>query len=209
MTMASKDYFAEIAPKWDKISAGFFSDAVGEKALELAHLRPRLVAADIGAGTGFLTGRLIQRGLEVFAVDESEEMLREISRKYGDANVRCLVGKDDALPLPDGSVDRAFANMYLHHVESPPTALREIARILRSGGEFVLTDLDSHDFRFLREEHHDRWLGFERKAITEWLNEAGFVDVTVTDLGERCATQSQASYEQASITLFAAHGVRG
>ena len=40
----------------------------------------------------------------------------------------------------------------------------------------------------LAEEHHDRWMGFEREDVRKWLSEAGFSNVRVSDLDERCCT---------------------
>ena len=40
-----------------------------------------------------------------------------------------------------------------------------MARVLRPGGVVVVTDLDSHEFEFLRTERHDRWKGFERVNV--------------------------------------------
>ena len=107
------------------------------------------LAADIGAGSGFVTEGLLERGLRVIAVDRSEAMLEEMRRKFGDgAAVEYRIGEAESLPLADGSVDYVFANMYLHHVESPPEAIREMARIVKPGGRLVITDLDRHDLRF-------------------------------------------------------------
>jgi ubiquinone/menaquinone biosynthesis C-methylase UbiE len=36
--------------------------------------------------------------------------------------------------------------MALHHVDSPPEALKEMSRILKPGGKVVITDLDEHDY---------------------------------------------------------------
>lgn len=38
------------------------------------------------------------------------------------------------LPLADGSVDAAVANMVLHHVLDPAARLSEMARVTRQGG---------------------------------------------------------------------------
>ena len=81
-------------------------------------------------------------------------------RKFVDCDaIAYRVGEAESLPIPDVAVDYAFANMYLHHVESPPEAIREMARILKPGGKLVITDLDEHRFEFLRTEHHDRYYG--------------------------------------------------
>lgn len=64
------------------------------------------VAADIGAGTGFITEGFLRKGLSVVAVDRSPEMLGRIRAKYGSpAPVDCRLGTARRLPLDDGEVD--------------------------------------------------------------------------------------------------------
>ena len=58
--MSSRQYFDEVAHQWDKMQETFFSDAVREKAISTASVKPGKLAADIGAGTGFVTEGLIQ-----------------------------------------------------------------------------------------------------------------------------------------------------
>lgn len=96
--------------------------------------------------------------------------------------------------------------MCLHHVESPPDAIREMARILRPGGKLVITDADEHEFEFLREEHHDRWLGFKRTDIRTWFEAAGLRDVRVDDAGTCCEVQSTCCDDFARIGIFVASG---
>lgn len=202
---SSRKYFADIAQSWDSMSAEFFSEGVRDKAIDLARAGTGLVAVDVGAGTGFLTGGLLQRGVRVVAIDRSKEMLEALQSRYGAADLRCVTGEGETLPLPDECVDRVLANMYLHHVERPSLAVREIARILRPGGRVVITDLDEHDFEFLRTEQHDRWLGFDREEIQVWFDAAGFDNIVVEALEEECSSGSETSQEKAAVSIFAAH----
>jgi precorrin-6B methylase 2 len=57
------------------LAYGFFSEAVRDKAISVANVRPNEIAADIGCGTGFITEGLVQRDLKVIAVDGSQAML--------------------------------------------------------------------------------------------------------------------------------------
>jgi ubiquinone/menaquinone biosynthesis C-methylase UbiE len=202
----SREYFEKNAGQWDGMRKGFFSDNVREQAFKVAGVRSGATAADLGAGTGFMTEGLVGRGLRVIAVDEVKEMLDQIRSKVGDAStVDCRVGESERLPVRDCEVDYAFANMYLHHVERPAEAIAEIYRILKAGGRLVLTDLDSHNYDYLRVEHHDRWMGFDRADIGKWLTTAGFRDVSVDCVGESCSSQSSTGCS-ASISIFIAAG---
>ena len=157
------------------------------------------VAADIGAGTGFITEGLVQRGVKVIAVDESKRMLDELVRRGLPGSVDCRVGSAEMIPIDDGAVDYVFANMLLHHVVEPSKAIREMARVLRPGGVVVITDLDRHEFEFLRNEQHDRWKGFERESLSRWLDEAGLTNVAVESLGEDCCAKSSKGDEEATV----------
>jgi ubiquinone/menaquinone biosynthesis C-methylase UbiE len=201
-----REYFDEVAHEWDHLRESFFTEAVREKALSVAMVRSGRKAADIGAGTGFITEGLIDKGLRVVAIDQSAAMLRVMKRKVRDTAVDCCVAGAEDLPVCDGAVDYVFANMCLHHVERPRTAIREMHRILRDGGELVITDLDTHDFVFLKEESHDRWLGFKREDITEWFADAGFRNVEVQCVGEQCCAKSVCTDDYASISIFVASG---
>ena len=206
----SRNYFETVAPKWDALRRGFFSETVREKAFETAGAVAGKIAADIGAGSGFVTEGLLGRGLRVIAVDRSEAMLEEMRRKFGEGGaVEYRIGEAESLPLADGSVDCVFANMYIHHVESPSAAIREMARIVKPGGRLIITDLDRHDFEFLRTEHCDRWMGFDRPDVARWLAEAGLVDVKIDCVGENCCAASQSGCGEAAVSIFVASGMKG
>jgi ubiquinone/menaquinone biosynthesis C-methylase UbiE len=204
----SRSYFDAVAPDWDAMRSGFFSERVREAALDALGVERGRCAADVGAGTGFMTEALIDRGLTVVAIDESPRMLAVLRERLGETSVECRLSDGRSLPLETGSVDYAVANMYLHHVASPADAIREMVRILRPGGALAITDLDAHDFEFLREEHHDRWLGFSHDDVRQWLEQAGAADGEIAPLGTTCEGVSAAGDTRASINIFLALGRR-
>ena len=205
--MPSKDYFDQVADRWDNLQASFYSETVRDRALATAAVRAGDIAADIGCGSGFITEGLIRAGLHVIAVDQSEAMLAAMKRKFaGIAEVDYRCGEAEQLPVCDDAVDYVFANMCLHHVERPPMVIKEMARILKPGGTLVITDLDSHTSEFLRDEHRDRWLGFDRGDIRGWFTAAGLGRVAVDCVGERCCAPSDSGSEAASVNIFVASG---
>lgn len=207
----SKEYFDSIAEKWDSMQQSFFSEDVRNFAYQLAEIQEGKIAADIGVGTGFMTHGLLQAGLTVLAVDQSPEMLTLLKTKYVDcADLQCLEGDSDALPIDDNSVDYVFANMFLHHVADPLLAIKEMYRILKPGGRIVITDLDKHEFTQLQSEQCDVWLGFERENILQWFRTAGFLSASTHCVGSDCSTELQGSCccdkNKISISIFAALG---
>jgi ubiquinone/menaquinone biosynthesis C-methylase UbiE len=205
-SMSSKDYFEHIATEWDTMRTEFFSETVRDHALKLANVQAGQVVADVGAGSGFLTEALLAAGANVIAIDQSPAMLDVMREKFSGLAATYKVGTSENLQLPDHSVDHALANMYLHHVERPLLAIQEMVRIIKPGGALVITDLDSHDYEFLREEQHDRWLGFARADIQEWFETAGLQDVRVEDVGSNCCADSECGTQHANVSIFAANG---
>ena len=92
---------------------------------------------DLGAGTGKLTQRLLELGLDVVAVEPLDEMRAMIP-----APAQSMPGTAESIPLPDASVDAVVAGQAFHWFDSS-RALPEIARVLRPGGTVgLLWNLD-------------------------------------------------------------------
>lgn len=208
MSDSSERYFDSVGADWDRLREGFYSTRVRDHALAAAGVEGGRIAADLGAGTGFLTEALLDHGVRVIAVDRSPAMIEALQGKFPDpGRVDCRLGEAEALPIVDGEVDYCLASMFLHHVERPAVAIGEMARVLRPGGRIVIADLDAHDREFLREEHHDRWLGFERAQVRRWFQDAGLGEIRIDDIGETCCSTSIRG-ECAAIGIFVASGVR-
>jgi ubiquinone/menaquinone biosynthesis C-methylase UbiE len=205
--MNSKDYFDQVASHWNKMRQSFFSDGVREKAYAVAGLQKEKVAADIGAGTGFITEGLLQRGLRVIAIDQSEMMINEIKKKFqGIDTIDYRIGEAENLPVWMKALIMRSPICFTPR-KNPPAAIKEMVRILKHGGILVITDLDEHSFEFLKREHHDRWMGFKREDIERWFIEAGLKEVNVV-CREKCCAQSSFGDEYASISIFVASGER-
>jgi arsenite methyltransferase len=214
MPPASSRYFAEVAGEWDSLRSGYFSEAVRHLAIRKAYLRPEMVVADVGAGSGFMAAGLAPLVRQVHALDGSPEMLavaRENLKEF--TNIIFQQAEGSQLLLPDGSLDAIFANMYLHHIPEPLGAIREMARLLNTGGRLVITDLDTHNHTWMQREMADVWLGFDRQQIRAWFEEAGLVNVIVDCSGEACCAESSSEQtehdlRQASISVFVAVGTK-
>src|SRR6516225_6007955 len=90
---------------------------------------------DLGAGTGKLTTRLVERGLDVVAVDPIAEMLEMLRKSLPDTPA--LLGTAEEIPLADNSVDAVLVAQAWHWF-NPQRAIPEVARVLRPGGRLGL-----------------------------------------------------------------------
>jgi ubiquinone/menaquinone biosynthesis C-methylase UbiE len=201
----TQQYFDKVAHQWDDMRRTFFGEGVREAAIRAADIRPGLIVADVGTGTGFLAEAALAAGARVIGIDSSAGMLAEVRKRFDQQTFEARAGDLDSLPLAAGEVDAVLANMVLHHAPDPPRAIREMTRPLKPGGRLVITDADSHTHEWLRTEQHDRWLGFERADVAGWFREAGLQEVTVADTNEVCSPTAECG-TKAAITIFLARG---
>jgi ubiquinone/menaquinone biosynthesis C-methylase UbiE len=122
----------------------FFFNLVHNAVLHLADWNgarpaPALIL-DVGCGTGRLLRKAAARwpAARFVGVDPAEGMIENARRLSGFATFH--VGKAEALPIPDSSVDLAFSTVSFHHWADQGKGLREMARVLRPGGRFYLAD---------------------------------------------------------------------
>lgn len=95
---------------------------------------------DAGSGPGVLTADLVARGFQVYSVDLSLAMLMRARLVAADdsASVRCSQADLSRLPFKTGTFDAVMCLGVLAYVPDVGAALREIARLLRTGGTAVL-----------------------------------------------------------------------
>jgi ubiquinone/menaquinone biosynthesis C-methylase UbiE len=201
----TREYFDKVAGQWDDMRRQFFGEGVRRAAIAAAGIRPGMIVADVGTGTGFLAEAALDAGARVIAIDLSDAMLKQVTTRLGDRDLEARQSTVDSLPLAAGEVDAIVANMFLHHAENPAATIAQLAKALKRGGRLVITDADSHTHEWLRTEQHDRWLGFERRDVARWFREAGFENVTVGDTQEICCPTSNCG-TKAAITIFIARG---
>ena len=105
------------------------------------------VVADVGCGTGRHWGWLLARRPRLLqGVDSSPEMLSRLRARHPGATLHLRAGtRLDA--FADASVDVVVSTLMLGHVRAVDEELREWARVLRSGGEIVVTDFHPDAFR--------------------------------------------------------------
>ena len=119
------------------------------KTLQLAQLQSGEHVLDVGCGTGVLT-RLAAEEVgndgEVLGIDASVEMIQVAKRNAEKVHskVNFQLGVVESLPFEDERFDIVLSSMMLHHLppELKVAGLREIFRVLKSGGRLMVVDVD-------------------------------------------------------------------
>ena len=109
--------------------------------------KPGQVCLDLGSGRGTDVLRLAEAvgpTGHAYGVDLADGMLekaRRTAEKLGVTNATFFRSTFDRLALPGESVDWVVSNCALNHADDKPAVWREIARVLRTGGAFVVSDI--------------------------------------------------------------------
>lgn len=170
----TSQFFNSIAEDWDAMSGEILSGFDLPQMVEDRMPANCKVAVDLGCGTGSVLAHLLKKSRQVIGVDGSARMLELARRRFSgeEARLSLRIGDLEHLPLRDGEADFVCINLVLHHLSDPKAVLGEVARVLRKGGVFLLSDFDRHGDEGMRAEYGDRWLGFEAETIEGFMRDA-------------------------------------
>ncbi len=163
MDMAKKEgirkLFDNIAPDYDKlnhilslnIDKGWRRKAVRE----IVDCEKPLNVLDVACGTGDFTIEIAQKvagGSCVTGIDLSEGMMKIGREKILRAGVKAemVQGDCEALPYDDGTFDRISVGFGVRNFEHLDTGLKEMCRVLKTGGKLVVLELSVPSNGFVR-----------------------------------------------------------
>ncbi|MGZ8661397.1 MAG: class I SAM-dependent methyltransferase [Actinomycetota bacterium] len=165
---------------------------------------PRIL--DVAAGTGLVSRALAgsRPDARITALDPSEAMLAVGSTQNAitglDARIHPVLGRAESLPFPDATFDAVTFTYLLRYVDDPPATVRELVRVLRSGGTLASLEFHVPDDPVLRLG----WRWYTRFALPAmgaavspaWRETGAFLGASIERFVERAPLPEQARWWQ-------------
>lgn len=180
----TKDIKSGVQQQFGQVAANYSTSTVHAQGIDLkemvklANLTGAERVLDVGCGTGHTALNFAPHVAQVIAVDFTEGMLaqgRLLASERNLANIEFRQGDAEKLNFADGEFDVVVSRYSAHHWPHPQNALREFRRVLRPGGQFILSDVVSFDdftadtfvqaLELLRDPSHVR-----DHTTTQWLS---------------------------------------
>lgn len=156
-------------------SPGRTWEALARTALPL--LEPGDVL-DIASGDGVLAELLAPHSGRYVCIDASPRVVAAAAERLrGLDNVEVREGDMHALPLEDASFDLVVLMHALTYSARPAQAVAEAARVLRTGGQLLLSSLARHEHRAVVEAYGHVNLGFTERELRRFIDRAGLAMV--------------------------------
>jgi len=208
------DIKAMVQQQFDQVAVNYSTSTVHAQGVDLvemvkaARLTGQEKVLDVGCGTGHTALTFAPHVAQVIAVDFTAGMLeqgRQLAADRALNNIEFRLGDAENLNFADHEFDLVVSRYSAHHWPHPQNALREFWRVLRPGGQFILSDVVSFaDFtadtflqaiELLRDTSHvrdhtvEQWLqmlatvGFQSELVFTW-----DVEIEFTSWVKRMAT---------------------
>lgn len=181
-------------------------------AVTYSEPKPGEVCVDLGSGRGSDVLRMAEAvgpSGHAYGVDASDGMVekaRQTAERLGATNASFLKAELDHLPFSAEGVDLMISNCTINHAADKPAVWREVFRVLKPGGRFVVSDIYSTQpvpeaYAKDPQAVAECWAGsVTREEYFRHLAQAGFTEVSVLI---ESAPYEKGRIEVASLTIAA------
>jgi len=159
----------------------------------VADLHEGETVLDLGSGAGadvLISARRVGETGKAIGLDMTDEMLtlaRANAAEAGVPNVEFLNGYIEEIPLAEATVDVVISNCVINLAADKRKVLREVARVLKPGGRFAVSDViaDPNMDEATRADMQ-QWTGCVAGALThaefeDALSAAGLIDIEISE----------------------------
>lgn len=136
-----------LTPVYDLLVDSFgFGKKLKVKVISLANIKNSEKVLDVGAGTGTLIIEAKKKfpKLDITGLDPDGKILNIAEGKMNNANIKVnlVKGYSQKIPFKDSTFDLVISTLTFHHLKTDikKLAAKEINRVLKKGGRFLLAD---------------------------------------------------------------------
>lgn len=182
--VATTSAYAQLAPRkadeWVTTLEGpqrVATQKIDEVIAKLS-LKPGMIVADIGAGSGLFArplAKAVGAAGKVYAVDVQQDLLDFINKRSQEekiGNIQTVLGEFDDPKIPTRNVDLAFINDVLHHIQNRAVYLKSLGTYVKPGGRIAIIEMDKNDPNTPHRTQPE--LLVSREEIVQWMSAAGF-----------------------------------
>lgn len=135
--------------KWAEIADGkgllfYFLRKAQSKLITILDIKENQNFLDIGCGTGWAVGqaaRVVSNRGAFYGIDLSPKMIEKAKENFiGNVNFHFYEANSESIPLEDNFFDIIICTNSFHHYLHPEKAMKEIHRVLKSGGKIFILD---------------------------------------------------------------------
>ena len=149
--------YDDVAETYERVHATRFS-AVARDLVELAGVSAGQRVLDVGTGTGLGAEAAAETGAAVIGLDASPGMLA-VGRRLRNG-IRLVAGEAIDLPFPDATFDVVTGNLVIGHFTRYQTALYDMMRVLKPGGQLALSA-----WADARDNLQETWIGLAESVV--------------------------------------------
>ena len=200
--------FDQAARTWDETPGRVnLAAQIGAGIRQAVQLRPDMTVLDFGCGTGLMSLALCDEVAWVTGADSSAGMLEVLQSKFqalGITNVDTRL-LDNAAGLDfTGAYDLIVSSMTFHHVANISRILAQMYSLSAPGGYIAIADLDEEGGLFHEEPDGVYHPGFNRQALAELFQSAGYTDIKTGTVAEISKKSGDGELRSFSVFLVTA-----
>jgi arsenite methyltransferase len=157
-----------------------------DEILAKLNLKPGMVVADIGSGSGVFSrpmAKAVAPDGKVISVDIDSALLSYVSERAAKehiTNIETHLAVPDDAKLSGPIVDLAFFHDVLHHIEHRELYLKNLAKYIKPGGRVAMIENEASNANPMQQ--HKPEMLMKKEDVQKWMATAGFRPVETIDL---------------------------